>query len=244
MAVTYGTSPDKSIFPKTITGLKVWLDGNDTSTIFDNNTGGNIVTSDGGSIGRWEDKSGNGRHALQSTAGLRPTFARNIQNRLNCIRFDGSRWFSTLDTSSTTSAFAICVFKIDNDPPTSTSYTAHPLGTGGGDGANSHMPWTDGIIYDGTFTTIRKTTSNPSRSLTLFTMYSVSSQANSWISKINSVEFHNTTSNTFDNRIFFAQGGFYNLQGHIGEILSYSPIPSLRDIARIENYLNNKWKIY
>ena len=45
MAVTYGTSPDKSIFPKTIGGLSLWLDANDSNTLFDSDTGGNIVTS-------------------------------------------------------------------------------------------------------------------------------------------------------------------------------------------------------
>lgn len=240
MAVVYGTSSAKSTFPKTINGLKIWLDANDTSTLFDNNTGGNVITTNGTSIGRWEDKSGNGKHALQNTAGVRPTFATNIQNRLNCIRFDGTKYFNSIDTSSSTSAFITCVFKIDNDPPSAQSWAGHPLGTVAN--SNSHLPWVDGVIYDGTFAGTRQTTSDPSRSLTLFTMYSVSSQANSWISKINSTEFYNTTSNTFSPTFIFSS--VYIIQGYIGEIICYSPIPSLTNISRIENYLNNKWKIY
>jgi hypothetical protein len=240
MAVTYGTSPAKSIFPKTISGLKIWLDANDGSTLFDSDVGGNIITSNEATIGRWEDKSGNGKHATQSSAGVRPTFATNIQNQLNCIRFDGTKYFNSIDTSSTTSAFVICVFKIDNDPPTSNNFAGHPLGTSAD--ANSHLPWTDGVIYDGTFTSTRKTTNNPSRSLTFFTMYSVESQANSWISKINSTEFYNTNTNTFQNNSLF--NPFFLVKGYIGEIISYSPIPSASDIIKIQNYLNNKWKVY
>jgi hypothetical protein len=241
MAVAYGTSPAKSIFPKTINGLKIWLDGNDTSTLFDSNTGGNIVTANGASIGRWEDKSGNAKHALQSSAGVRPTFGKNIQNKLNSIRFDGTKYFSSIDTSSTTSAFIICVFKIDNDPPAQ-FYASHPFAVKADQ--NSHLPWEDGIIYDATFTNSRKTTNNPANSLTSFTMYSVESQANSWISKINSNQFYTTNTNTFQNTSLFTNDLTFILQGYIGEIISYSPIPSASDIIKIQNYLNNKWRVY
>jgi hypothetical protein len=241
MAVVYGATPAKSMFPKTIPGLKIWLDANDGSTLFDSNVGGSLVTSNGAAIGRWEDKSGNAKNALQSSAGLRPTLSLNLQNNLNLIRFDGTtKYFSSIDTSSTISAFIICVFKIDNDPPSSTEWAGHPLATNAD--ANSHLPWTDGTIYDATFTSSRKTTNNPANSLTSFTMYSVESQANSWTSKINSNQFYTTNTNTFQNNRLF--DSFYVIRGYIGEIISYSPIPSMDDIIKIQKYLNNKWKIY
>jgi len=37
------------------------------------------VTATGQTVGRWEDISGNARHALQATAGARPTFRDNVQ---------------------------------------------------------------------------------------------------------------------------------------------------------------------
>ena len=49
----------------------LWLDASDLSTIYDTSVGGSLV-ADGGSVGRWEDKSGNARHAIQATAGNRP----------------------------------------------------------------------------------------------------------------------------------------------------------------------------
>jgi len=242
MAVIYGSTPQQSIFPKTISGLQLWLDANDKNTIFDNNTGGSLITTNGGLIGRWEDKSGNGRHALQSSSIIRPTLNLNIQNNLNCVRFDGTKYFSSINTSSATSAFIICVFKIDDDPPTSTTFAGHPFGTVSD--ASSHAPWVDGIIYETTFTSSRKTTSNPSASLTLFTMYSVQSQSNSFISKINTAEFFNTASNTFQNTSIFQNSSTWLLKGHIGEIISYSPIPSIADIEKIQMYLNAKWRVY
>jgi hypothetical protein len=242
MAVVYGATPAKSMFPKTIPGLKIWLDANDGSTLFDSSVGGNIITSNGAAIGRWEDKSGNNKHATQSSAGVRPTLSLNLQNNLNLIRFDSPKYFGQIDTSSATSAFIICVFKIDNDPPSATTYTGHPFA--GETNANSHLPWIDGIIYDAAFTDSRKTTNNPANSLTSFTMYSVESQANSWISKINSNLFYTTNTNTFQNTSLFSNNLAYLMQGYIGEIISYSPIPSVADIIKIQNYLNNKWKVY
>jgi hypothetical protein len=242
MAIVYGTTPDKSIFPKTIGGLSLWLDANDSSTLFNSNTGGDRVTTDGTAIGRWEDKSGNSRHALQSTAGVRPTLKLNGQNRLSLIRMDGTQYFSAINTSAATSAFAICIFKIDNDPPTANILAGHPLGTISS--LNSHLPWTDGTIYDATFTNARKTTSNPSQNLTNLTMYSVESISSFWESKINSTSFYSTVSNVFQNTDIFQNSATYFLKGFIGEIIVYSPIPSLTNILKIQNYLNNKWKIY
>jgi hypothetical protein len=43
-----------------------------------------------GAVARWEDKSGNARHATQSTSGSRPTRKTNQQNSLDGLDFDGT----------------------------------------------------------------------------------------------------------------------------------------------------------
>ena len=53
-----------------------WIDAADANTIYDASVGGSL-TADGGLVGRIEDKSGNGRHATQSTAAERPTRSGN-----------------------------------------------------------------------------------------------------------------------------------------------------------------------
>lgn len=72
-----------------ITGLQLWLDASDSATLFDATTSGSAVAADGG-VARWEDKSGNGRHFTQSTAGNRPTRKTADINGLDCLRFDGT----------------------------------------------------------------------------------------------------------------------------------------------------------
>ena len=55
----------------------LWLDAADSTTLFDATIGGSLVV-DGGTVRRWEDKSGNARHATNSTG---PTYSA-ANNRL------------------------------------------------------------------------------------------------------------------------------------------------------------------
>ena len=58
----------------------LWLDAADATTI----------TEIGGAVSQWDDKSGNGRHASQSTPASRPTYTTAGQNGQNVLTFDGS----------------------------------------------------------------------------------------------------------------------------------------------------------
>lgn len=88
--------------PANLTDLAAWWDASDGSTLFDATSGGSLVVADGG-VKRWEDKSGNGRHATQSTDANRPTRKTAIKNGLDVLRFDGSG--SRLSVASSTSTF-------------------------------------------------------------------------------------------------------------------------------------------
>ena len=74
--------------PSNIAGLSFWLDA--TTGLFDATSGGSAVTTDGGSVARWEDQSGNSRHITQSTLASQPILKTAIQNGKNIIRFDGT----------------------------------------------------------------------------------------------------------------------------------------------------------
>ena len=85
--------------PQTISGLQLWLDASDAGSLYDATSGGSLVAADGG-VARWEDKSGNGRHATQSTAGSRPARKTAIQGGKDVLRFDGSDDFFTIPSST------------------------------------------------------------------------------------------------------------------------------------------------
>lgn len=70
-----------------------WYDSTDTSTIF-TGSGCTGAISDGARIGCWQDKSGNGNHAIQSTGSQQPQFQSTGGNTINgnsVIYFDGIR---------------------------------------------------------------------------------------------------------------------------------------------------------
>jgi hypothetical protein len=81
-----GTWPRAFVDPASVSGLQLWLDASDASTLYDATSGGSLVAADG-AVARWEDKSGNARHATQATAGKRPVRKTSIQNSKDVLRF-------------------------------------------------------------------------------------------------------------------------------------------------------------
>ena len=67
-----------SFSPTSITGLRLWIDGNDASTI----------TSSGGLISQINDKSGQNNHIVQATGSRQPTYDGTAKS----INFDGGDW--------------------------------------------------------------------------------------------------------------------------------------------------------
>ena len=67
----------------------LWLDAADSSTLFATDTGSTLVSS-GGTVGRWNDKSGNGRNFLQNTSAARPTYTLSSLNSRAVLSFDGA----------------------------------------------------------------------------------------------------------------------------------------------------------
>ncbi len=64
--------------PASISNLELWLDASDTSTI----------TTTGTDVDQWRDKSGNGRHFVQTLVpGYRPNINATGLNNKNTIRF-------------------------------------------------------------------------------------------------------------------------------------------------------------
>jgi hypothetical protein len=66
----------------------LWLDASDASTLYDATSGGSLVAPDG-AVARWEDKSGNARHLVQSGGTARPLRKTAIKNGRDVLLFDG-----------------------------------------------------------------------------------------------------------------------------------------------------------
>ncbi len=72
-------SPNNT-FPRNISGLSLWLDATDRTTLETAN----------GAVTKWKDRSGSRHHAIQATPSLRPTLVTSGLAGLNTIRFDGT----------------------------------------------------------------------------------------------------------------------------------------------------------
>lgn len=86
-----------------------WYDPSDLSTMFQDTAGATPVTTAGQSVARINDKSGNGLHLTQATAGSRPTYQTSAG--LHWLAFDGSDdgmvTSANLDLSSVSKASVI-----------------------------------------------------------------------------------------------------------------------------------------
>lgn len=87
--VTYGApvffSPLPVWTPLLISGCQLWLDASDSGSI----------TSDVNGVSQWNDKSGNARHATQSTNANKPAVQTNAFGSLSSVRFTTSNYMLT-----------------------------------------------------------------------------------------------------------------------------------------------------
>lgn len=90
-------------YPNNLSGLALWLKA-DVGTY--QSSGGSTATADGDPIGEWQDQSGSGNHAAQSSAGAKPTL--KIVSGVRLVRFDGSDRLATPSfLLSATTVFAV-----------------------------------------------------------------------------------------------------------------------------------------
>lgn len=93
--------------PSRISGLDLWLDAADGDTLFDATSGGNFVSANGSAVKRWEDKSGNSKHAIEATAA--PILAVAEKNGFNALNFATSKFLTCSFSSKTFTAQTVFV---------------------------------------------------------------------------------------------------------------------------------------
>lgn len=86
---------------QTTSGLYAWYDAAANDSLYSAQSGGSVVTTDGGLIYRVEDKSGNGRHLYTFDNGSSvPRLALAAKNGKNCILFDNDSRSDTFKTAA------------------------------------------------------------------------------------------------------------------------------------------------
>jgi len=218
----------------------LWLQS-DVANLY-TDAGTTHVSADGDLVYRWADISGNGRHFNQTTSGNRPKYYSGIINSHPAVRFNGtSSYLQYAPTVSGASTLWV-VLKIVNDPSTT--------GSGGcwsnGSGSNSHYPFTDGTIYDGTWTNSRKTTVNPTPSLSsTFRRYCVVSDAGEWSSYLDATQLYTTGTNTtaYPTTLYLGSSDISNywLYGDVCEFFWMNAKATSQNLSDMDGYLNTRY---
>lgn len=250
-----------SFSPTNVSGLKIWLDASDISTLFTNESCTVPVAADGDKVGGWLDKSGNGNHFTTGTdgyAGFRPTYKTGIQNGLSIVRFEGTVGFMEfMQTSNLCTAIfgaadpaeVFIVIKAASDPAVG-GQTNGGLWTMGFSitGTSTSYPRSDGIVYDSFGSDVLHTVGNLATTLAQWNLYNSMSRTNDWVARLNGTQVFTSAASVpaWQQRVRLGKGSANNnnfFHGDIGEMLVYGGQLSSGDRTSIEDYLQAKWAL-
>lgn len=224
--------------PKSISGLAAWFDADDATTI----------TLNSGNVSEWRDKSGNGRHAAQSTAARQPAYTTNSLNGRPAVTAPGE---AVQNKGLVTPAWqyvnvntALFVFRVSglnqaiyqrgalNDQPRA-AVQGSPLelratvgGTSGGQ-VNSVTSYTannwgiGGTIFNASLARVY-----------LNGVYGTDATGNS-----------DTWSTSTSLRLFSLNDSLYTLNGGIAEFIYYDRQLTASEVTAVARYLSKKWSI-
>ena len=242
-----------------VAGYKVWLDAADTGTI----------TSSGGAVSQWTDKSGNAYTFTQATAAYKPTTGTQTQNGKNVLAWDSN------DLLVSTAAASVWKFLNYGSGSTyfiaakhtaTSSYGGVITTNGGSTQEKGVLKWfrssdnygeqvatgTSGVYavsnntasssYDGAFTYISSVTIP--NDATAANRSSIQFKQGSAIK--NNTETAAAPNNDPGFTLYlgdYATAGGLAMQGTIGEILMYDSVLSAGNILLNQQYLAAKWGV-
>jgi hypothetical protein len=238
--------------PAGVTGLQLWLDGADTTTI----------TLDGSSnISEWRDKSGNYRHATQATALNRPSYTSSNQiNSINTPWFAGVSSRLTVPHAPEISASSYTVIAVVDNDSTGTAFrswfgksaNASPgnrkyfIGTNQNIGA----PWAPSnmvVIADGESTSALgngiKEQSGAGNSLPVIVSHQkdASVAAYLWTDGVLRATTLTPNSNNTNTSPLAIGDEYYPWLGKVAEVLYYDRVLTTPERQSVESYLRTKW---
>jgi hypothetical protein len=242
--------------PRRIAGLQGWWDAADLSSMAQNSDGTTAVTSINDPVGFWRDKSGNLRHAKQTTNNNRPQVQVSDKNGRAGLNFDGSNDYYVCDSGAAFAAvYATAVVRRTGTPPDWAAIYFHRSGSSAAGFTNSAQDFSfgqtqnrigsiHGLLVDG----------------------GVARRNGTALTTVNSGFFNvrdaSLLPNTTDTNVIGIQGNITSTVGtqyptigvdpfsatrvypmRLYELLVYSVIPTAAQLQAIERYLAQKWGI-
>jgi hypothetical protein len=242
--------------PRRITGLQGWWDAADLSSMAQNSDGTTAVTSTNDPVGFWRDKSGNGRHAKQTTNNNRPQVQIADMNGRPGLNFDGSNDHYICDSgASFAAAYATAVVRRTGSPANWAAIYFHRSANSAAGFTNSAQDFSFGQTQD-RIGSIHG----------LLVAGGVARRNGNALTTVNSGLFNvhdaSLLPNTTDTNVIGIQGNITSTVGtqyptigvdpfsatrvypmRLYELLVYSVIPTTAQLQAIERYLAQKWGI-
>ncbi len=234
--VTEVVAPIYSNGPST-TGMFMWLDANDCTTITIDST------TSTANVSTWADRGPVGNDATQAVVASMPDYKLSIQNTLPAISFyDDSNAdnFVLPSMASFTAGEVFYIIKAD---------TAGNQGSWDYTNIASDSNYSlSGVIYDKFLTATRHNVGTPTTAITQFNIYNTAASGTNWTARLNSTTEYTTSSATF------AAGGVtptiginksaLAFQGDFGEIILYERELPTSERKTVNQYLSDKWDLF
>ena len=250
-----GTTSNSLFKPTNISNLDLWLDAADPNTLYDATSGGNLVTTDGGSVKRWEDKGPNKIHATENTSP--PLLELSEKNGRNALNFATSRYLTCSFTSKTFTAETVfAVFRYNSSSPSyGRIFTQSVLNSNDYSISNHYIP----ILKNATNNEICSWADSSVRSIisvsdTTWYIARARHSGSALTVKLNITEGSNYSHILNRNFEFYRIGATYTgpsggtdsefANSLISEIIVYTKSLTDDESNLVTNYLNNKWAIY
>lgn len=241
-----GTSAFTEFTPDVIAGLQLWLDASDALTLYNATSGGSLVAPDG-AVARWDDKSGNNRHATQATSSARPLRKTGVQNGNDVLRFDGLN--DNLDSADWFSS-SISIFVVVASDSSATQSLVSKFNAIGDREYLLNIQSAVGVRF------LKNEVGNDgaanqfvdhATTLTGFNIIAGAKGTTDGIASANGVETSVTfaSSGVFDGSALWKIGAQEDLvnffKGDIAEVLIYNRALSTTERSQVEEYLQSKW---
>lgn len=262
MQLGLGISPTRSMAPAapaftpaSISGLQLWLDASDASTLFTDSAGTTAVTADGDPVGCWSDKSGNNNHVVQSDPTLKPSLRTNIQNGKNVVRGDGVNDYiasSTGGADSSFTLFCVTISRLDG-----TAFSPFSVGElalrkarilNKTSGNNIQFSTTGSSLYDCIVNSALSWLSGTpiiAQMKNNAGLISLAKNNGTFSTGVAPINFYGQGLLAYSSGVIrVMRGNTASYNGDICELLYYTAALSDADKAGIVAYLNAKWSVY
>lgn len=211
-----------------------------------------LELTDEDSVETWPDLSGNGNdfESVDVSPIIDPTYIEDGIGGLPAVEWRSVGAGLIGPSSAGTGLTAIEVFLVlkafyENG---SGHYRGHPL-QWTGSASTSHYTFSDGHIYEGLGTTVRKDTGNPTNGIMQTDhLYNVRSASGAFSTHLNGSSFYSTASNTVGLGYIGPQLGYYDnsthyYRGRIAEVIVYNRVLSTGERDSVHDYIATKYGI-